>query len=138
MTAILVDEGRVNALTVYLDLVAANLRVGLFTDPPAPDVTTDLAGVTDATFAGYAAQTPAFGAPAIDGNGNALAAGATLTFTAGAVAGPETILGYYLYDDFFHALLFIELFPAPVVISATGQFVTVTPNWYRGQLDPPY
>jgi len=138
MTAILVDEGRTKALSSYLATFGAGIRVGLFTAPSAPDHTTTLGGVTAATFTGYAAQTPAFGVPAIDGNGNAQAAGSTVTFTAGAVAGSQTILGYYVYDSAVGFLLFIELFPAPVVINASGQFITVTPNWYRGPLSPPF
>lgn len=137
MSVIFTNEGRKAALDQFLATYGPYIRCGLFTAPGAPSVATNLAGVTAATFVGYAAGTPAFGAAAIDGNGNALAAGSTVTFTAGAVVGSQTILGWYLYDSSTAKLLFIELFSAPLVINATGQTITVNPNWYRGQLAPP-
>lgn len=87
-------------------LVMNIIRGGAFTTPtvrlakanPVPaDADMTLADFTEADFDGYAAQNPAWGAPALDGAFIANMVTGVVTFTAGAgLASPQTIYAVYV------------------------------------------
>lgn len=138
MAVIVVNEGRLKTLNIVQGYLGASGLVGLFTAPTAPDVTTNLAGVTPATFPGYAAVTPSgWGGAAIDANGNAAQAPSAITFTQNADDTPQDVYGWYLYENAV-ALFLIKLFDdGPQTFSANGDFRTLNLTAYLGQLAPP-
>jgi len=132
------QQGKQAALTKLLGAWLADLRVFLYTAKGGVAGSRGWADMTEATFTGYAAQGYAGAGPAMDGNANAQYSGTTLTFTRGAGAGTETILGWGVVTADHSILLGIQDLPTPVVINTAGQTITVTANMYLGLLPPPY
>jgi len=137
MPATIVEEGRKLTLDGWLTAVGAQLRVILFTAPTSIDEETELSDLTEADFSGYSRETPSFPASTINGNGNALSAGSTVTFTHSGGGTDNTIVGWALIHEAANLAIGIEPLSAPVTLDTGGQFIDVTPQAYLGQLSPP-
>lgn len=137
MAAQLTFEGQVDQIAKLIGTVAADLRLALYTANAGGTKATILANLTEATFTGYAETTPVFAVVGNDANNRQVWTAPVQTFTAGAIGGPQTILGYYLFNTATGKLYFFEAFGAPILINTAGQFIDVTPSWYYGDLTPP-
>lgn len=131
------NEGRTEMLDTLVGAVSGDIKVGLFTAPATPGVADGMSDLTEATFSGYGRVHPTWSGLAIDANGNAKLVGTACTFTHNAGGTHNTVLGYFVTNESNGTLYFSELFSAPITLNANGQFVTVTPSWYLGKLDPP-
>jgi hypothetical protein len=132
-------QGMLDYLSIVQTALAGNRTMRLFTAPAVPTAATLLAGVTEATFPGYAAVplVPS-GAPIVDGNGNGANPFPSATFTATGGA-PQTVYGWYVTDDSNAKLIDIKLFDAgPLVFQNNGDTFVGTYTDYQGQLAPPY
>lgn len=122
---------------------AGGVKVHLASAPfnPAPSLL--LAGLTEATFQGYAALLAATGAQMefVDPvTGNRVVqlqepAGGWHWATTGAVGLPMTIYGIYVTDNGVTVLYGSQLFSTPVVLTASGQ--GIDQGQVRFQLAPP-
>lgn len=137
MAATLVFEGQVDQIATLIGAKASNLRIGLYTANAGSGKATVLANITACTFTGYAALTPVFSVVGNDANNRQTWAAPVQTFTATASSPSNTVLGYYIWDSSTGKLQFYEAFGAPVTINASGQFISVTPTWYYGDLTAP-
>lgn len=137
MSATLTFEGQVDQVATLIAAKASDLRLGLYTANAGSGKSTVLANITACTFSGYAPLTPVFSVVGNDGNNRQVWQAPTQTFTHDSGGGSDTVLGYYVWDNATGKLQFWEAFGAPVVISTNGQFISVTPSWYYGDLTPP-
>lgn len=94
-----------------------------------PTIDTVAGAFTEATFNGYASQTPiGFGAPSVllpsgQGLGNT-SPGWFFAAGSGLVIPGETVLGYWI-DDGAAAMYLIEVFDSPVPFAAFGDFLVL-------------
>lgn len=109
----------------------------LFVNNHTPAVTDTLAGLTEATFAGYAAVYGiTWGAPTLDANNNYKLSAADIVWTATGTTPANTVYGYYA-TDLSGVLVLEEDNGAPFVVSAVGAQYTLSPRFYLGQILPP-
>lgn len=89
------------------------------------DADKTLADITECDFPGYAEiADPAWDAPALNGSDQAEGKSTLLTWTAGTIVTPQTILAVYLvFVDTFavEKLLWIKQLSPTVTIGATGE-----------------
>lgn len=95
-----------NTGTIHLFTVVAG---GVIT------ATTTLANFTEAAFGGYAAQTPTWGAPVLNGASTHAPSQGTTVFFSNTSGANQTVAGYYLLDALGN-LLAAEVFGAPITI----------------------
>jgi len=137
MGVILHHEGKPKQLDAIIGVLGSGLRVRLFKNNFTPAATNVLADFTEANFTGYAEQTPVYGAAALNGNNNAQATAAALTFTMGTPGTTNTIYGWYEVDGSNGKVLYSERFGSPLSFASAGDNVVLTPKSYAGPLDPP-
>lgn len=109
------------------DADVAGCIVRLYQNNLQPTQQNVFADFSEANFVGYAAVAGALVAPTIDPQGNPQLVGSNCRFTAGAVAGPQTIYGYYVTNAANNKLLWSEAFATPIVINGPGQMIGVVP-----------
>ena len=121
------DDG----LTYQLkSILSATVNYHLFTAPSVVDLSTVLAGVTEAAFTGYALVGQNWADFTLNGvaghNGYALAPPITFTNSGGS---PTMVQGYYVTDITNTILLAIAVFDnAPITIPPAGTW-NVVPTW---------
>lgn len=135
--SIFVKEGRKEQLQAIITQLGANLRVGLFKAIAVVDDTCVLANITDCDFSGYAVATPAFSDAGFSANDNYQESAAAITFTHNGGGTANSVLGWYLYNTSTSKLHWFESFGAPVTLATNGQFITVTPLIFSGEVTPP-
>lgn len=127
MLAYFPDEGLIWLLQ---QLAANNLKMHLFTNNISPSRATTLAGLTEATWTGYAVVTLASGSwvsLGVGGNVGTLAYPA-VTFS-NTSAGSVTAYGFYITDNAVTKLLCVGLFDgSPVTLVATTGTYTFVPT----------
>lgn len=95
----IVDEGRIAVHKVItMQDTVQHLKARLAkAQSGTPDETATLATFTECDFTGYGAIIdPAWDVPTINGSGQAEGKSALLTYTAGALGSPQTIIAMYL------------------------------------------
>lgn len=131
MTVTIVDVGEEQFLDLIVG-VAMNLR--LYTTDVTLGLTSaqvdalDETDFTEAAFPGYAAKALTGGSWTTTQANPSTATTAAQTFTRSAGAGEELIYGYYYTRSSDGTLIGFEQFASPMVMAATGNFVTVTPT----------
>ena len=136
MSAVYLNTGRISDLDTLI--ANATYEVRLYQNNFTPLVGSVLGDFTVATFSGYAAQAPTFGAAAIDGNGNAKADASALSFTHNGGGTANSIYGWYMVDTGTGVVCQAERFAAaPLSFAVSGDDVTVTPHLYGGPVTPP-
>lgn len=117
---ILLDSLRVNMFN------AATIRLSLFKNNYTVIDATVLADFTKADFTGYAdASTLTFGAVVTNVDGKAETDSVVKSFTYTALAGSQTVYGYYLWDNVLNKLILAENFSAPIVLTPILSLLTV-------------
>lgn len=92
-------------------------------DDLLPDRTTTFADLTEATFVGYARQTPAAWAGPLNLSANSTGLMASVLFEGGAIVAPgETCYGYALLDGTPEIIL-VEKFTTPIDFVNSGDFL---------------
>lgn len=122
---------------------AGGVKIHLASAAFTPGPTLTLAGLTEATFQGYAALLAAAGNQMefLDPTtGNRIVqlqepAGGWHWGTTGATGLPQTIYGFYVSDNGTVTLYGSQLFPTPIVLTASGQGIDV--GQVRFMLAPP-
>lgn len=94
---------------------------------------TVLTSLTEANFSGYAAATPTWTLPVIDGSGRAAMTASSMTFSHNGGGTSNTIFGYYFVHVTSGKLLFCESFATPKTMSVFGDSITITPTMTLAQ-----
>jgi hypothetical protein len=121
------DEGLVYQLSKTL---ATAVKYHLYTNALVPTLSTVLANLTEATWAGYVSVAQDWTAFTIQGvsahNGYAIAPPINFTNTSGA---PVSAYGYYVTDSGATKLLAVAAFDSPPITIANLGNYSVTPTW---------
>lgn len=121
------DEGEVTLFTpiatTYLN--AGNTRLGLFQSNTTPSDSTTLAGLTAATFSGYAVATVSTFITPTESANKARTQATSVDFTHNGGATSNTIYGYYVYDNALSKLLWAERFDASVSMANNGDKISI-------------
>jgi hypothetical protein len=129
-------------LTTLAGLVASMLttpKVHLYTalaNPIGPFSV--LADFTEATFGGYAAKTALFGAPYINGAGQAVTDSPLLQWQPTNSTTPNTILGFYVTDSAGAQLLWCGPLPTPVSLASPSDALPLVLQFALSPPLPPY
>jgi hypothetical protein len=95
-------------------------KMGLYMNNVIPNENTQMTDLTEATFTGYAQQTPVFGPVVIDENGVPVAP-LSATFTQTGTAVTNIVYGMFVLDS-TGALVGAAAFDAPRAFNANGNF----------------
>lgn len=123
-----VDEGEL----LVANLIKTNVSLPtllLFQNNLTPVAGTVYSGLTLATFSGYAAVTPVFGTPVIDGAGKASMTAAPITFSHNGGVTSNNIYGFAFITNAPGAqkiLTIQRLASAPKVMAVSGDTLTIT------------
>lgn len=137
MSVILTNEGQEDQITSLLGAIGSNLRVGLYTSRTGSGKAVTLSGLGDATYSGYAVQTPVFAAIADSAAGRERWQAADLTFSHNGGGTGNSITGWYLKNTATGKLHLYEDFSAPITMSASGHNIHVQTIIYYGDLTAP-
>lgn len=105
--------------------------------PNSVGPTTTASGMTEASYAGYAAQGFSYGAAALDGSGRpALTGTAQLTFTSTGTSTPGTqsVIGWYVTSTTGKLSGGVKYFPNVIDFSVNGATVAFTPYLPSGDI----
>lgn len=126
MAATIPTEGRLE-WDKYARDVQSSWRVMLFSNNVAISSATVYSDMAEATYSGYARQTPSFGALALNGASAASMVAGALTFSHNGGGTSNTIYGWALIDSVDNKVLAIDNVPsAPKTMAASGDTITVT------------
>lgn len=120
-------ESRKAILDQVLGATRTGLTIRLAKANPVPDdEDVTLGDLTECDFVGYAAQTPAWSAPTLDGDDVANSETGVLEFTAGILLGPQTIYAVYAtrlsaVDGSTNVLICFDRLTATVTLSNPGE-----------------
>jgi hypothetical protein len=104
-------------------------KVGLFTNPIVPSISTSLASLTVATFTGYAeAVVTWLSSPYIDDTGAVVLTGQDHLFQPTDSVTPNTIYGWFLVDTTGAILYYVALLPEPVPLVDALHGLVITPT----------
>lgn len=137
---IVVDTGKIWLGTICQSAGHASLngsaKLHLFMNNYTIIQTSVLANVTEATYGGYAAQVLGTAVDGgIDANDRDTWTYPTLTFAATSGASlPQTIYGYYVTDNGSTTLLWAMNFSPTIVLAASGDGFTITPQFSYGSI----
>lgn len=129
MSAYFPNEGEIVAMKQMI--VAPMLKVVLFANDVTITAATVYADMTLATFSGYAAVTPTWGAPATDANGKAWSQGSACLFQGSGGGVTNSIYGYALVSQdvsLVNRIVMIEkIAGGPKTMGASGSIIVVAP-----------
>lgn len=107
-----------------------NASLGLIAAPFTPSKNLTLAGLTEASFSGYARKS--IGTPSIGftgGDGNEYVEGVTVQFMPSDTITPNTIYGIFLtFGNDSSKLWGSDALPAPVSLAGPQNQITITPR----------
>src|SRR5688572_32940844 len=128
MSTLVVPNASENHLNDMLVAGASTtLRVRLFQSNTTPSQSTVIGDLTEATFSGYAAVTPSFGASATASNKGTITDSAARDFTHNGGGTSNTIYGYYVtYESGGSTLLWAERFDIAQTLANNGDKITLT------------
>jgi hypothetical protein len=120
------DTAKKNILTIFSGGITGVMK--LFQNNITPAHNTVYADFTEATFSGYASQSlsGASVAGSLDSSGRGVVTWTALTWTKSGATG-NTIYGYWV-ENSSGVLLWCERFDSPIVMTADGAFLTLTPK----------
>jgi hypothetical protein len=124
------DVGKIPLLKLISgESVLYPFEVALFTNDPVISKMTTLAGLTEATFPGYARLALAGRATAavINAAGRSVTTWNQITWTATGVSA-EDAAGYYVANS-AGILLWVEKFDAPIGMRVNAAFLKLTPKF---------
>lgn len=137
MTATLTLEGQEDQVATWTGVKAGTMKVGLYTARSGSGKNVSLGNITPATFSGY---TPVFAnlvSGIEDANERMVYAGGPCTFTHNGGGTSNTITGWYMWDTGSGKLHYYEDYGAGVSMAVNGNFITINPKLYYGDLTPP-
>ena len=129
MALVVPQEAERNLLNIITNKASSsNLRLHLYESPiTAPDETTALVSITEATGSGYDGpkdMPPANWSVSTDGGGDSEAEHDPIVFN---YTGSKSVYGYFVTDNADNYLLWVEEFAgAPFVLPAGGGTITIT------------
>ncbi len=127
MSLIVPDEGEVAMLDMLVNGDGmAGLHLRLYQNNLTPDQDTVLADFTEATFSGYAEDSPSFGAAATVSHKGKIVDTAARDFTHSSGGTSNTVYGYYLVNAPDTKVLWAERFSSPQVVAVNGDKITIT------------
>jgi hypothetical protein len=127
MPLLVPDEGEVRMLDMLVNGdTFTDVRLRLYKNNLTPDQDTVYIDLDEATFPGYAEQTPSFGAASIVSHKGKIVDTSARSFVWSGSASPENIYGYYVVDIGTFAVLWVQRFSSPQVMSSNGDTITIT------------
>jgi hypothetical protein len=140
MAFLVPNSARINLLSSILSQRLNGAFLCTFKSAHAPAAGDTLATYTaiENAYPGYSRKTlNAWGAVAIDVNGNAEVDETTRTFTATA-GSAEQSFGYFIIDATGALLLAEQDITAPIDMTAAGRSYSILPKFYLGGLAAPF
>jgi len=137
MAVILTDEGSDDQLAKLWGGEAINMRVGLYTANAGAARAVTKAQLTEATFSGYAAQTPVWSVIADSAAGRSKMEAAEMTFQHNGGGVSNVVLGWFLYHNGSSKCWFYEAFGAGMTIDSVGDNIKIKPTIFYGELTAP-
>ena len=129
-----VDEGKTDMLNVVRANVAG-MRIGLYKARAAALAHgTTLAGLTEADYSGYARQTPAYGAAALDGANDGVSTAPDLTFAHNGGGVGNTVKGWFLLNTTTGKLWAAADLPADKTMAAAGDSIILSHSLLDNEL----
>lgn len=132
MSAVIMDSGKTRFLDVLTGLSTAGLsgaKFHLYTNNVTPSHADVLATYTEATWAGYSAQTAgAWSGATLDGTFHGTSSQANPMGFMNTSGVTQTCYGYYVTDGAGLALLMAERFAGAPLNILNGQSLSLTPN----------
>jgi len=126
MALVVPDEGEVALLDMLVNGdTLANAELRLYENNLTPDEDTVYGDFNEATFTGYAAQTPTFGSASIVSHKGSISDTATRDFVCSTAGTPDVIYGYYVVDAVNNLVLWAERFASPITIAAAGDTISI-------------
>lgn len=137
MSLVVPEEGEkilLETLMSYWNGDVNHARIGLFISNHAPDAADVFADydAIKATFDGYdSIGLNSWGTVNVpDGSGRSYVSETLRTWIASGLTNlPQTVYGYYVFDNYQSKLLWAELAAVPVVFTLVGAFYAVIPKF---------
>lgn len=133
------DEGKLAAQNWILKKTETAAKILLWKDNAlTPTRTTVIGDLTECDFGGYAELTNSvFGAPAINGDGNAESDTGVLTWTAAGLSGAQTAYGFAIKiknTAGTYVLFAVHKFAQPQTVTINGDIITFSLKDYFSNL----
>jgi len=129
LAAIVTNEGEIRIANAIKNITFQ--KIVLFQNNLTPDENTVYSSLTLATFSGYAAVTPTWGTPAMNGSNQAEMTATPAVFSHSGGGTSNNIYGWAWIDDSLGAQKLIaaeRIAGAPKSMSVIGDSITITPK----------